>query len=273
MRVRRIAVPLLGLSLVVSATTHAGPLAADRFHWDHQANIAHWSKTYTFRVVGPALFTLRHGMQPYDGRTFSNKFVPVFTHNIEPGVLEPVSAEELFDGKPFASFGVSSPFRLARRVKLHQASSVWTVPDGRTFEGSITVQPPGEQTGWWTQHAADAWFDVTLGGSAPEPPARPAAAGVSGTYRLDANHYLGKLEVRGPERKLAVKMIYDGDSQWTVMKDVRFDPASGQIAFVRPFPGSDMVQYYRGKLSDGKLTGTFSFSDPPGAEYSWEATR
>jgi len=169
----KLLVPLFSVMFLVLSWTGSSafgaPLAADQFHWKYVKFAEHWGKSYPFRVQGPATITIRWGMQPFDILRYSNRSDPVFRHNLEPGAagLEFVRGEELFDGKPLASYKVSSSHDLAGKVKIYTASSTWKLPAGKSFDGVVHVSAPGVATGWWTQHASDAWFEVIPGAAGP----------------------------------------------------------------------------------------------------------
>ena len=266
----------------------ANTLAAERFQWPHQNQANHWGKRYPIKVRGPATITIHWGMQPFDGQTYFNKVDPVFSHNFADAGMEYVRGEELFDGKRRESFKNASADALFRKVRVYQAWSTWKLPAGRQYEGLVSVSAPGKQTGSWTQHAADAWFEVRMGDALPVPkqPAtanttaigQPAAgkadiAAPAGSYTLDASGYKGKLEISGSGSMPVVKIYYDVSGRWETMTDARFDPASGTLSFTRPWAGNPGFQKYTGRLSGSAISGTFTDNNhPAGKKFNWNAS-
>jgi len=86
-------------------------------------------------------------------------------------------------------------------------------------------------------------------GPAVDPGAIPAAAG---TWRIDANSYLGTLTLTWTGSGWTGTMnLHNRDEP---LQDIRFDPASGAIEFLRPGPN----QHYRGQLSGSDMRGQFN---------------
>jgi hypothetical protein len=260
----------------------AQTLATDEFHWKRVDNTTHSGKTYSFRLQGPAVITFRCVLQPFDGLAFYSKTDPVFRHNFGEG-MDFVKGDESFDGKPLASYRVSSSSDLYRRVQVYRAWSTWKIAAGHSFEARVEVSAPGNDAGGWYQHAADAWFEVVHGdvggGSGPAPAAsgtqaKPVQGTVADaekhTYELVANGYPGKIEIG--DSQLNVRLWYEVTQKWETMTEVDFDPETETITFVRPWAGKTRFQVYTGKFSGSTIVGTFTDANSPGQHFPWQAT-
>lgn len=263
----------------------AGTLATDQFHWKRVDNTRLWGKTYSFRITGPMTITFRCVIQPFDGLVFFNQVVSVFRHNFSDG-MEYLKGGETFDGKPLESYNVSSSNYLYRKVQLYHGWSTWKLPAGHSFEARVEVGAPGNDAGAWYQHAADAWFEVVIGdagaGSSPvpgqsgtvwNPDQGTAPAMASGSYKLDANNYSGKIEIDSSASPWKVKIRYDLTGNWETMTEVSFDAVSGTLTFVRPWSGNPRFQVYTGKISGSTITGTFTDHNSPGKSFPWTMSR
>jgi hypothetical protein len=101
----------------------------------------------------------------------------------------------------------------------------------------------------------------------------PAAA-ILGTWALDANKWIGKLEITQTNNRtsppsgaqLAGRMWYDAKQKWETLRDVQFDGRT--LSFTRPISGA--TQRYTGSLAGNKLSGKFS-QENTRTLFSWSA--
>ena len=101
----------------------------------------------------------------------------------------------------------------------------------------------------------------------------PAAA-ILGTWALDANKWLGKLEMTQTSNQssnpsgtaLAGRVWYDASQKWETLRDIQFDGRT--LSFTRPISGA--TQHYTGSLAGNKLSGKFS-QDNTRTVFSWSA--
>jgi hypothetical protein len=99
----------------------------------------------------------------------------------------------------------------------------------------------------------------------------PAAA-ILGTWALDANKWIGKLEITQISTPsgaaLAGRMWYDAKQKWETLRDVQFDGRT--LSFTRPI--SSATQRYTGSLTGNKLSGKFS-QENSSTLFSWSANQ
>lgn len=99
--------------------------------------------------------------------------------------------------------------------------------------------------------------------------ANPAEA-ILGTWALDANKWIGKLEITQISTPsgvaLAGRMWYDAYRKWETLRDVQFDGRT--LSFTRPISGA--TQRYTGSLAGNKLSGTFSQENSK-TTFAWSA--
>ncbi|AHM04940.1 hypothetical protein roselon_02626 [Roseibacterium elongatum DSM 19469] len=139
-----------------------------------------------------------------------------------------------------------------------------TLTETRQMEGRVNVWIGryGQQAcmGTLTLHAR------SLSGRPPPPP--PDSGPLAGDWRLLANGYGGSLSFRPAGNGWTGVLTLEGGPE--TLRDVRFDPHSGRIEFLRPIPG--LEQHYVGTLRDGRIEGQFNQSGSAYA-YLWTATR
>lgn len=99
-------------------------------------------------------------------------------------------------------------------------------------------------------------------------------AGLAGNWDINANGYLGKLELNYSSGRLSGRVWFDFHQVWETLRDVSFDGRT--LRFVRPGPN----QHYSGNLSGNEVHGTFDGSGtwvikrtkgatPPKDELAW----
>ncbi len=89
---------------------------------------------------------------------------------------------------------------------------------------------------------------------------------IAGTWAINGNGYLGKLEISGPGERLSGRVWYDLHGRWEELNDVRFDGRA--LTFTRPIAGA--TQRYTGVLSGDRFSGGFT-QEGTSTNYSWSA--
>lgn len=80
------------------------------------------------------------------------------------------------------------------------------------------------------------------------------AASLAGTWNINANGYVGKLELSYAADHLSGRVWFDFHQVWETLRDIAFDGRT--LRFLRPGPN----QYYSGTLSGNEVRGTFDGS-------------
>lgn len=95
-------------------------------------------------------------------------------------------------------------------------------------------------------------------------PSAQAAEHISGQWKINANNYLGKLELSGDDGAYSGRVFIEGTNHWENLANIRFEPRGRRIEFDRP----EASQHYVGRLvRDDRMEGTF------GGNYAWWAER
>lgn len=97
---------------------------------------------------------------------------------------------------------------------------------------------------------------------------QPAASGILGTWKINANNFTGRLEFTGAAGGLAGRVFYDAHGYWENLKDISYNPATGELRFLRPISA---MQHYKGTWRGSGFEGEFDSSGTPG--YKWKAWR
>ncbi|MDD5390300.1 MAG: discoidin domain-containing protein [Gallionellaceae bacterium] len=91
------------------------------------------------------------------------------------------------------------------------------------------------------------------------------ASGLAGTWNINANNYIGKLELTESGGNLAGRVWYDAHQVWEDLRNITFDGRT--LKFLRPGPS----QRYSGTLSGNEIRGTFDQAG--GGSWNWVITR
>lgn len=154
-----------------------------------------------------------------------------------------------------------------------------------SLEIAVRAAPPAAQSAPPVQ-APTPWTPSTDSPPAYSPPAHvpaaaipstsapPPAADLAGIWRIDANGYVGKLELSRDQGMLRGRVWFDAHNVWEPLEEMYFDPAIGELSFSRP--GAN--QTYRGRLRGDSVEGRFtqwSGRDYSAAapSYPWSASR
>ena len=140
------------------------------------------------------------------------------------------------------------------------AQTPWVPASASTPTASPSASPAPLPSGYAPTPAADLATDV--------------ATDVAGSWRIDANGYVGKLELSRDQGMLRGRVWFDAHNVWEPLEEMYFDASIGELSFSRP--GAN--QTYRGRLSNGALAGRFtqwSGRDYSAAAptYPWSASR
>jgi len=97
---------------------------------------------------------------------------------------------------------------------------------------------------------------------------RPGPAHLStleGPWSINFNNYPGRLEFFWVRGAWAGRFWDTGHNQWEELRDIFFDPHTGQLQFKHGY------QQWSGTLSRNRIVGTFSI--PGLGQYHWEGWR
>lgn len=107
---------------------------------------------------------------------------------------------------------------------------------------------------------------ASLATPAPAPAGDPGA--LAGRWAITANGYTGQLVLRFDGAGWAGHVIYDALGREEPLQQISFDPATGEVAFLRPGP----AQHYLGRLSGTRIEGNFNQGAGSSYRYGWTAT-
>lgn len=162
---------------------------------------------------------------------------------------------------------VSAPFtygywqQLPLKHKVRVEFSPGVLREGETFDSSCNISGG-------TAPATKPPTSTGAGGGTPSP---GTAAGIAGSYALDGNGYLGKLEISVNGGAVTVRMYYDVARKWETMTNVRY--SGNTISFTRPWAGNPTFQQYTGTIRGSSISGSFTDNNTPGRQFPWQATR
>jgi hypothetical protein len=88
---------------------------------------------------------------------------------------------------------------------------------------------------------------------------------IDGQWLINAGNATGKLEVYWIHSKWTGRIWFDIYQKWEELKEVSFDPQTGQLEFTRP----DAYERYSGTLSGNQISGTYTVW----TSYAWEGKR
>jgi hypothetical protein len=176
----------------------------------------------------------------------------------EPGQKVSLRAE-VSGGKP--------PYTYVWQGAIGQAAQAVATPTKiGQHKVSLSVRDSLGKTG-----SASLMLEVRETPAAMPQSGNPAAA-ILGTWELDANKWIGKLEITqtigqsSSGAALAGRMWYDAKQKWETLRDVQFDGRT--LSFTRPI--SSATQRYTGSLAGNKLSGKFS-QENSSTLFSWSA--
>jgi len=118
---------------------------------------------------------------------------------------------------------------------------------------------------------AGAYVVVRTGGGSSG--SSPSGSGISGTYSIIANNYPGKLELKISGTRGSGRIYYDVAKTWENLKNVSYNPGTGEITFTRPWRGNPTFQQYRGRISGSTISGSFTDNNSPGKSFGWSASK
>lgn len=85
-----------------------------------------------------------------------------------------------------------------------------------------------------------------------------------GHWKINANNYLGKLEIWRSENNWGGRVWFDAHQKWETLTNITLNPATSQIQFTRD------DQQYTGTLAFDELLGAFTHA---GQSYPWRAQK
>jgi hypothetical protein len=107
---------------------------------------------------------------------------------------------------------------------------------------------------------------VSVQGEPYGPGPRPAhLSRLEGPWSINFNNYPGRLEFSWTRGAWAGRFWDTGHNQWEELRDIFFDPQTGQLEFKHGY------QQWLGTLSGNRILGTFSV--PGLGQYHWEGWR
>lgn len=272
----------IATGMLLAGAAQAGVLFDESVTWSAVRNAseaqAHQCKSAKYSITGPGIFKVRETMDPNHGREFSNRVDGAFKWTTHEGWEQTL--------KEFRVGGKVVPSRGPRGAPVENRFE-FKVP-AQKYAGELAICPPVKcsladcdrvgsamslRVEFTGGGSAAPTGQPAPGGSAPGKPAPPKAApGAAGTWGMVANGYPGRIEI-GPGNPPAVRMYYDVTGKWEAMTNVRYDSASGEISFTRPWPGNPNFQNYRGRISGNGVSGTFTDSNSPGKSFAWKGER
>ncbi len=111
------------------------------------------------------------------------------------------------------------------------------------------------------------------GSSASSSPVSTKSSPVAGRWSINANNYTGILEITGSGSGLSARIYYDIAKKWETLADVRYNSATGDISFRRPWAGNPNFQLYKGKINGNQISGTFKDNNSPNNTYYWKGSK
>ncbi len=239
---------------------------------------AHGCKVASYTITGPGVYKVREFMDPRQGREFFNRIDGVFSFGVHEG-WELIFKEYKAGGKVVAGL---APYGVAMDNRFEFKAPA------RKFSGEIKICPPVKcSLADCSRYGAVTALRVEFSGGGSSTPtgkapvsgsnagkgSLPRSQGIGGKFALNANGYGGKIEVSGAGASPTIRMYYDVTGKWETMTNVRYNEATGELSFTRPWAGNPNFQNYRGKLSGNSLAGTFTDNNTPGKSFKWKADR
>jgi tetratricopeptide (TPR) repeat protein len=158
--------------------------------------------------------------------------------------------------------GVPNAYWTARPMALLPAGT-YTVVDSAPATWAHNGQSGGKGFTRVETLPASGRADTPAAPSGPEGADAALGAALAGTWDINANGYVGKIEFQQAGGRITGRLWFKVNSVWEELQDVSFDGVN--LTFIRPIPRLD--QRYSGVLSGSEVRG--SFTQAGSGNYVW----